>query len=93
MRLGLALDGMNPFADLSTRHSMWPVMMVNYNLPPWLVTKNFFVMLSLIIPGKQFVNNSNIDVYMQPLVEEMELYGQAFWLMMFLNLTKRGTLP
>ena len=73
VRLGLALDGMNPFADLSTRHSTWPVMMVNSNLPPWLVTKNFFVMLSLIIPGKESVKCSNIDVYMQPLVEELEL--------------------
>ena len=51
VRLGLALDGMNPFADLLTRHSTWPVMTLNYNLPPWLVTKKFFVMLSLIIPG------------------------------------------
>ena len=30
-----------PFADLLTRHSTWPVMTLNYNLPPWLVTKEF----------------------------------------------------
>ena len=52
LHLGLALDGMNPFADLSSRHSTWPVMTLNYNLPPWLVTKNFFVMLFLINPWK-----------------------------------------
>ena len=74
VRLCLALDGMNPFADLSSRHSTWPVMTLNYNLPPWLITKNFFVMLSLIIPGKESVRDQNINVYLQPLVEELELF-------------------
>ena len=62
VRLGLALDGMNPFADVSTRHSTWPVLTINYNLPPWLVTKKFFIMLTLIIPGKESVKDKNIDV-------------------------------
>ena len=73
VRLGLALDGMNPFADLSSRHSTWPIMTLNYNLPPWFITKIFFVMLSLIIPGKELVRDQNINVYLQPLVEELEL--------------------
>ena len=75
VRLGLALDGMNPFADVSTKHSTWPVLTINYNLPPWLVTKKFFIMLTLIIPGKESVKDKNIDVYLQPLVEELE----ALW--------------
>ena len=52
VKLGLALDGMNPFADKSTKHSTWLVLLLNYNLPGWMVTKHFFVMLSLVIPGK-----------------------------------------
>lgn len=76
VRLGLALDGMNPYADLSTRHSTWPVMLINYNLPPWHVTKKFFVMLSLLIPGKESVK-CHIDVYMEPLVEELELLWEG----------------
>ena len=43
MRLGLALDGMNPFSDQSTKWSTWPVFLINYNLPPWLATKSFFL--------------------------------------------------
>lgn len=71
VKLGLALDGMNPFAEKSTRHSTWPVFLLNYNLPGWMVTKRFFVMLSLLIPGKESVKSGNIDVYLEPLVDEL----------------------
>jgi hypothetical protein len=69
--LGLALDGVNPFSNQSLSHSTWPVVLLNYNLPPWLVTKRFFIMLSLIIPGKESVTSDNIDVYLAPLIEEL----------------------
>jgi hypothetical protein len=72
VRLGLALDGVNPFKNQSLSHSTWPVIMLNYNLPPWLVTKNFFIMLALIIPGKESVRDKNVDVYMAPLIEELQ---------------------
>ena len=72
LRLALALDGVNPFSNQSLSHSTWPVVLLNYNLPPWLVTKRFFVMLSLIIPGKESVKEENIHVYLAPLVEELQ---------------------
>ena len=72
VRLGLALDGVNPFRNQSLSHSTWPVVMLNYNLPPWLVTKNFFMMLTLLIPGKESVTDKNIDVYLAPLIEELQ---------------------
>jgi hypothetical protein len=34
VRLGLASDGLNPFGNMSSSHSTWPVMLVLYNLPP-----------------------------------------------------------
>ena len=67
VRLGFALDGVNPFWNQSLSHSTWPVVMFNYNLPPWLVTKNFFMML-----GKKSVTDKNVDVYMTPLIEELQ---------------------
>ena len=79
VKLGLVLDGMNPFADKSTRHSTWPVFLVNYNLPGWMVTKWFFVMLSLLIPGKESVKSENIDVYLQPLVNELLVLWDGVW--------------
>ena len=77
IRLGMvdggwwALDGVNPFGNKSLSHSTWPVLLVNYNLPPWLVTKPFFIMLALVIPGRESVTWENIDVYLTPLIEEL----------------------
>jgi hypothetical protein len=51
----LAADGMNPFKQTVSTWSTWPVTLLNYNLPPWLYTKNFFIILALLIPGKQSV--------------------------------------
>lgn len=36
LRLGLSTDGMNPFSIQNTKYSTWPVLLVNYNLPPTL---------------------------------------------------------
>ena len=72
LRLALILDGVNPFSNQSLSHSTWPVVLLNYNLPPWLVTKRFFVMLTLIIPGKDSVKEENIHVYLAPLIEELQ---------------------
>ena len=64
LRLGLASDGVNPFSVKRSTHSMWPVLIINYNLPPWMTTKKHFIMLSLIIPGKRFVTSDCFDTYM-----------------------------
>ena len=50
VKLGLAADGFNPFGIMSTSHRMWPVMLVPYNLPPWLCMKWSSMILSLVIP-------------------------------------------
>ena len=34
VRLAMAVDGFNPFGDLSSAYSVWPVVLVTYNLPP-----------------------------------------------------------
>ena len=39
VRLGLATDGFNPFGNMSNSYSMWPVILVPYNLPPWKCMK------------------------------------------------------
>jgi hypothetical protein len=73
LKLGLALDRINPFGKQSTTWSTWPIFILNYNLPPWLTTKKFFLMLTLLIPGKSLVKSCNIDVYMVPLLKELQL--------------------
>ncbi|XP_071739703.1 uncharacterized protein [Rutidosis leptorrhynchoides] len=71
VRLGLASDGFNPFGNMSVSHSTWPVVLISYNLPPWLCMKKPFLFLTLLIPGPSAPGN-NIDVYMQPLIDELK---------------------
>ncbi|XP_057539537.1 uncharacterized protein LOC130817703 [Amaranthus tricolor] len=70
VRLALATDGFNPFNTMSIVHSTWPVILINYNLPPWLATNSEFLMLSLLIPGPLSPGNAN-DVYLQPLIKDL----------------------
>jgi hypothetical protein len=71
LSLGLTLDGVNPFGNQSTTWSTWSIIIFNYGLPPWFTTKKIFLMLVLLILRKESMNNSNIDVYLAPLVEEL----------------------
>ena len=68
LRLGLAADGMNPYGSLSTQHNSWLVLLVIYNLPPWLCMKRKYMMLSMMISGPREPGN-DIDVYLSPLIE------------------------
>ncbi|KAJ0021408.1 hypothetical protein Pint_31854 [Pistacia integerrima] len=70
LRLGLAVDGFNPFSNMSTTYSCWPVMLVTYNLPPWLCMKKENITLALIPGPKQ--PSKDIDVYLQPLIEDLQ---------------------
>jgi hypothetical protein len=51
IRFGLAMDGINPYKLMKTKYSVWPVLLINYNIPPWLAIKKGHVMLPVIIPG------------------------------------------
>ena len=70
LRLGLCTDGMNPFDTLSAQHSTWPILLVIYNLPPWMCMKRKYMMLSLLITGLRQPEN-DIDVYLEPLVDDL----------------------
>ncbi|XP_061347422.1 uncharacterized protein LOC133292947 [Gastrolobium bilobum] len=75
VRLGLATDGFNPFGNMSSSYSIWPVVLIPYNTPPWLCMKSTSFIISTIIPGKRAPGN-DIDVYLQPLMKEL----QELWL-------------
>ena len=70
LRLGLASDGMNPFGNLSTNHSSWPVLLMIYNLPPWLCIKRKYIMLCMMIADPRQPGN-DIDVYFTLLIEDL----------------------
>ena len=70
IKLGIATDGFNPFGNMSTSYSMWPVFVVPYNLPPWACMDQSNFMMSLLIPGP-YSPGKDFDVFMEPLVEEL----------------------
>lgn len=71
VRLGLAADGFNPYGNMSTSYSTWPVILIPYNLPPWMCMKRSSFILSLLIPSPKSPLN-DIDVYLQPLIKELK---------------------
>ena len=71
VRLGLAVDGFNLYGNMSTTHSTWPVILISCNLPPCMCMKKSYFMLSLLISDPTSPGN-DIDVYLQPLVEELK---------------------
>ncbi|XP_057790299.1 uncharacterized protein LOC131007156 [Salvia miltiorrhiza] len=71
LRLALATDGMNPHNMMNSNYSCWPVVLVTYNLPPWLCMKRRFMMLTLLISGPKQPGN-DIDVYLAPLIDDLK---------------------
>ena len=71
IRLGLCADGFAPHGQYGKTYSCWPVIVTPYNLPPGMCMKSPYMFLTLICPGP---NNpkKNIDVYLQPLIEELK---------------------
>ncbi len=64
VHLGLATNVVNPYKLNHSTWSTWLVMLLNYNIPPCLTTKNFFVMFTLLIPRKESITSDNFDVYL-----------------------------
>ena len=64
------MDGINPYSLQNTNYFVWLVVVINNNIPPWLSMKNEHLMLALIVLGRRQVKN--MDVYLQPLVDELK---------------------
>jgi len=70
VRLGLSLDGFNPFDIMSNSYRVCHVILIPYNLPPWLCMKQQSFILSLLISGLKGPE-SDIDFYLQPLIDDL----------------------
>lgn len=42
VRLGLESNSLNQFRTMSASNCKWPVLLIPYNLPPWMCTKQPF---------------------------------------------------
>ncbi|XP_057445010.1 uncharacterized protein LOC130737272 [Lotus japonicus] len=72
VRLGLFSDGFMPFGNGAKPYSCWPVIVTPYNIPPELCMTTPYMFLTLIIPGPDNPKEK-IDVYLQPLIDELKL--------------------
>ncbi|CAN1153654.1 hypothetical protein LINPERPRIM_LOCUS14832, partial [Linum perenne] len=61
---------------MSLSHSTWPIVLMPYNTPPWECMKSTGMILSSIVPGKKAPGN-DIDVYLQPLVDELKMLWEG----------------
>ena len=50
LRISLVADGINPFAQMKSIYMVWPIFVINNNIPPWLSIKREYIMLLMIIP-------------------------------------------
>jgi hypothetical protein len=70
IRFALSTNGMNPFGENRTVHNTWSVIIVMYNLLTWLYHKRKYLILSILIQGSKQAD-TNIDVLLEPLMEDM----------------------
>ncbi|KAL0408293.1 UNVERIFIED_CONTAM: hypothetical protein Sradi_1763700 [Sesamum radiatum] len=70
VRLDFYADAFAPHGQYGKSYSCWPVIITPYNLPLGMCMKSEYIFLSLIIPGPANTKRL-IDVYLQPLIEEL----------------------
>jgi hypothetical protein len=51
VRLSLAANGVNPFRELRSIYSVWPIFFINNNIPSWMSIKREHIMLTMIVPS------------------------------------------
>ena len=71
LRLVVATNGFNPFGNLSSTYSMWHVLVMPLNLPPWECVKPSNCFMTLLIPGPTSLGK-DFDVFLEPLIEKLK---------------------
>ena len=80
LRLILCTDGVNPFSLKTSTWSTWPVFFFIASLPPWAMTKKFFILLTLLISGPTAPSSANFDTFLAPVVDELKrLWSLGVW--------------
>ncbi|XP_074326065.1 uncharacterized protein LOC141664087 isoform X1 [Apium graveolens] len=71
VRLGLVTDGFPPYSNAtSTVYSVWPVVLLVYNLPHTMSMKDPYMFMTLLVPGPNDPGR-NLNVYLRPLIDEL----------------------
>ena len=51
LKLSLATDGANTFGEMISIYLVWPIFLINNNLPPWMSIKREHIILEIIVLG------------------------------------------
>ena len=80
VRMALIADGFNPSSDKRNTYSIWPILLLNYNMAPWLTTKKYFIILAMLMPGPKSVTSDHFNEFMSPLIDELlELWTHGIY--------------
>ncbi|KAL0292430.1 UNVERIFIED_CONTAM: hypothetical protein Scaly_2590300 [Sesamum calycinum] len=70
VRLALCTNGFTPHGQYGRTYSCWLVILTPYILPPRMCMKPEYMFLTIVIPGPSNPKR-RIDVYLEPLIEEL----------------------
>ena len=71
VRFGLSTSGMHPLIERTSNHNTWLVILTLYNIPTWLHPKRKHLLLTILTQGPKQLGIHR-DVFLEPLMEEME---------------------
>jgi hypothetical protein len=71
------MDEVNLYSLQNTNYYVWPVVVINRNIPQWLSMKNEHIMLALIVLGRRQVKR--MDVYIQTLIDEFNQLWEGIY--------------
>ena len=55
LNISLVADEVNPFGEVRSIYSVWPVFVINNNIPPWMSIKREHIILTMIVMGIIFL--------------------------------------
>ncbi|KAL0283554.1 UNVERIFIED_CONTAM: hypothetical protein Sradi_7225100 [Sesamum radiatum] len=71
VRLSLCTDGFTPHEQYGRTYSCWPIILTSYNLPPGMCIRFEYMFPTMVITGPPSLK-CLIDVYLEPLIEELK---------------------
>ncbi len=93
VHLTLSTNGVNPFKFTRSIWSTWLVMLLNYNIPLWLITKRFLLCWHCWFPGWRILSHQKTLMFICNLwLKNFNSYGMEFLHMMCSNLWALGLL-
>ena len=64
------MDDVKSFGLCLAKYYTWPLVLVNDNIPSWMLIKKGHLMLCLLIPRKRKVKD--MPIYLAPFIDELQ---------------------